>query len=250
MVSETEWHHLYNRPKTGRKSQQLLEMARPSLMLLHHSTLWVKHLKASSAVNQHGVQKGECEALIWTGTPWTQLSKLASLMFEQGASGTQAVVAKTPGNCWLHTTGQSWLRMGSCTKEMVQKPTRPKQKNLVVARMEEERHEITAVSQQQQDRWTTWEAVTNRTITWADLWRTPQARLSLHIRVTYNLLPTPWDLLPWYGVKVPCQLCNISNTDLKHILSDCKNALSQGVYNKLAETQQIGSLEVTGLTHF
>lgn len=29
-------------------------------------------------------------------------------------------LAKTPGNCWLHTTGQSWLRMGSCVKETVQ----------------------------------------------------------------------------------------------------------------------------------
>lgn len=160
-------------------------------------------------------------------------------------------LAKTPGNCWLHTTGQSWLRMGSCTKEMVQGQQHGnKQKNPVVARMEEEMHKITAVSQQQLGRWTTWEAVTTRTITWADLWRTPQARPGFQIRATYDLLPSPWNLLPWYGVKVHCQLCNISNPDLKHILSDCKTALSQGMYRKLAETQQIGSLEATGLTHF
>ncbi|KAG7245321.1 hypothetical protein INR49_028157, partial [Caranx melampygus] len=34
-----------------------------------------------------------------------------------------------------------------------------------VAKMDEESYKITAMSQQQQDRWTTWEAVTNRTIT-------------------------------------------------------------------------------------
>ena len=49
--------------------------------------------------------------------------------------------------------------------------------------------------------WTNWEAVINRVITWADMWRIPQARLSFLIRATYDTLPSPWNLHVWYGTS-------------------------------------------------
>ncbi len=49
---------------------------------------------------------------------------------------------------------------------------------------EEESYRVKAVSQSQRGKWTTWEAVIDRNITWADLWKLPQARLSFLIRAT------------------------------------------------------------------
>lgn len=67
--------------------------------------------------------------------------------------------------------GRAGLGWGAAPKRW-SKATKKETKDLVifeVVRMEEERHKTTVVSQQQQGRQTTWEAVTNRTITWADL---------------------------------------------------------------------------------
>lgn len=52
--------------------------------------------------------------------------------------------------------------------------------------MDEERYKIKVVSQQKQGRWKTWEAVINRAVTWADVCRIPQARLSFLIRATHD----------------------------------------------------------------
>lgn len=45
----------------------------------------------------------------------------------------------------------------------------------------------------------------------ADLWRTPQARLSFMIKAAYGTLPSPQDLYLWYGTEATCQLCSSSN---------------------------------------
>lgn len=97
-----------------------------------------------------------------------------------------------------------------------------------VAKIEEEGYKIKAVSQQYQGRWTTWEAVVNRTISWADMWRMPQARLSFTIRATYDTLPSPQNLRLWYGTEKACHLWGSSNPGLQHILLGCKVALTQG----------------------
>ncbi len=106
-------------------------------------------------------------------------------------------------------------------------------KEMVVAevtRMEEERYRIKAVSQCRQGSWTTWEGVVNRNITWSDLWKIPQARLSFLIRATYDTLPCPRNLHQWFGSEEGCTRCNTPNASLQHILSGCKVALSQGRY--------------------
>ncbi|KAG7216416.1 hypothetical protein INR49_001902 [Caranx melampygus] len=106
-------------------------------------------------------------------------------------------------------------------------------KEMVVAEVtktEEERYKIKAVSQGRQGSWTTWEGVIQRNIRWADLWKIPQARLSFLIRSTYNTLPCPRNLHQRFRSEECCSLCSAPNASLRHILSGCNIALSQGRY--------------------
>ncbi|KAJ8338476.1 hypothetical protein SKAU_G00374420 [Synaphobranchus kaupii] len=99
-----------------------------------------------------------------------------------------------------------------------------------VARSEQERYTIKAVCQSQQGGWSSWEGIMDRPMTWPDLWKIPQARISFLIRATYNTLPCPQNLHLWFGTEEICPLCNTINASLQHILSGCKAALSQGRY--------------------
>lgn len=56
--------------------------------------------------------------------------------------------------------------------------------------------------------------------------RFPEPGLSFLIRSTYNTLPNPSNLFLWYGSEKSCQLCNVPNLSLQHILSSCKTALA------------------------
>lgn len=130
---------------------------------------------------------------------------------------------------------------------MWSKAPRKEKKDLVISKVikiEEEGYKIKVVSQQHQGRWTTWEAVVNRTISWADLWRMPQARLCFTIRATYDTLPSPQNQHLWYGTGERCHLCSSSNPSLQHILSGCKTALTQGRFRVLCKLVEI--LEAQG----
>ena len=81
-----------------------------------------------------------------------------------------------------------------------------------VTRMEDDRYKIKAVSQGRQGSWTTWEGVVTQDISWSDLWKIPQARLSFLIRSTYDTLPCPRNLHQWFGIKECCSLCNAEKT--------------------------------------
>ncbi|KAG5277490.1 hypothetical protein AALO_G00118230 [Alosa alosa] len=87
----------------------------------------------------------------------------------------------------------------------------------------------TAVSQAQQGRWTKWEGVERRNITWSDLWSMESNRLSFIIRATYDVLPSPTNLHVWYGEDPACLQC-AAPAILKHILVGCKTSLTQGRY--------------------
>lgn len=138
--------------------------------------------------------------------------------------------------------------MGSNTKKKERKDLSISK----VPKMYEESYIITVVSHCQQGKWSTWEDVTSWTFIWADMWSTPQARLSFLIRATYNTLPSPRNLHIWYGVEEPCYLYSSSNPDLKYILSGCKAAFAQDRYRwwrdkvlcKLAELLEKCRLEV------
>ncbi|KAL2099527.1 hypothetical protein ACEWY4_003921 [Coilia grayii] len=99
-----------------------------------------------------------------------------------------------------------------------------------VARTEQDRLRVKAVSQSRQGGWMSWEGVTDRPMSWSDLWKIPQARLSFLIKSTYDILPCPRNLHLWFGAEETCPLCNTINASLQHILSGCKTALSQGRY--------------------
>lgn len=110
-----------------------------------------------------------------------------------------------------------------------------------VSRTEEERYNIKAVSQGRQGRWTTWEGVVNRKLSWSDLWKIPQARISFLICATYDTLPCPRNLHQWLGNEECCLLCNAPNASLQHILSGCKIALFQERY-RWRHDQVLGKL--------
>ncbi|XP_061748367.1 uncharacterized protein LOC133546664 [Nerophis ophidion] len=97
-----------------------------------------------------------------------------------------------------------------------------------VSRANQEQYTIKAVSQGRQGRWTTWEGTLSRPISWADLWKMPQARLSFLLRATYDTLPCPRNLHQWYGQEESCPLCGAPNASLQHLLSSCKIGLTQG----------------------
>lgn len=138
---------------------------------------------------------------------------------------------------------------------MWSKANAKERKNLVISevvRMKEESYKVKAVGQYHQGRWSTWEAVVNRSITWADMWRIPQAWLSFLIRGTYDTLPSSQNISTWYGTEESCHLCHSQNPSLKHILSSCRTALTQGRYRwrhdrvlrKLVEILEARRLEV------
>lgn len=63
-----------------------------------------------------------------------------------------------------------------------------------------------SVAQGQQGRWTTWECVASRAISWAEFWKLPQDPLSFLIRATYGSLPSPQNLHQWLGTEQPCSM--------------------------------------------
>ena len=97
-----------------------------------------------------------------------------------------------------------------------------------VTRLEQERFHIKAVFQGPQGAWTRWDATVYRRISWADIWRMPQARLSFLVRAAYDSLPCPRNLTQWFGSEIGCPLCSNIKASLRHILSGCKVALTQG----------------------
>ncbi|KAL1266945.1 hypothetical protein QQF64_002620 [Cirrhinus molitorella] len=154
--------------------------------------------------------------------------------------------------------GRAGLGWTTSTK-VWSKATKLERKRMIIKEVkqeEEESYRVKAISQSQQGKWTTWEAVIDRTITWADLWKLPQTRLSFLVRATYDTLPSPQNLHRWYGKEEPCQLCGHQSPSLQHILSSCKTALTQSRYGwrhdrvltKLAEVIEARRLEVNKAT--
>ena len=72
-----------------------------------------------------------------------------------------------------------------------------------------------------------WESAVPRKITWKTLWKMEPIRIQFTIRSTYDLLPTPTNLMRWgMSDDAKCGLCSEPG-HLEHILSSCKTALTQ-----------------------
>ena len=81
-----------------------------------------------------------------------------------------------------------------------------------------------AVQQSQQGKWTTWEDVMQRSLTWRDMWKMSPLRLAFAIRSVYDQLPSRDNLQKWGLVEdTKCGLCGGTET-LHHVLSNCTYA--------------------------
>ena len=96
-------------------------------------------------------------------------------------------------------------------------------------RTEENTRSSKAVQLGSQGNWTKWN-LPERKITWQELWNYEPLQLSFLLRSVYDMLPSPTNLKLWKLTEDPtCPLCeNIGS--LRHIMSSCPTALSQGRY--------------------
>lgn len=86
-----------------------------------------------------------------------------------------------------------------------------------------------AIGLASQGRWTQWDQVQERPLTWKELWQTDQGKLSFLLRSVTDLLPTPSNLKIWGGEEDPsCKQCGAANCTLNHILTGCPKALAEG----------------------
>lgn len=81
-----------------------------------------------------------------------------------------------------------------------------------------------------QGRWTNWESLERKRLSWHDIWQMEGVRLSFTIRATYDLLPSPKNLKLWYREDPACSLCRAS-ASLKH--TGGTTNLTQGRYSIL-----------------
>ena len=164
----------------------------------------------------------DMEARVLTGRKWRAEEEVQKAV---GRLQHQEMVGRVQ-------TGRAGLGWGD-PPILWSRASRKERKDLVVSevtKMAEEEYRVKAVAQGQQGRWTTWEGVAGRVVSWADFWKLPQARLSFLIRATYDTLPSPRNLQQWLGTEQACDLCGTINASLQHTLSGCKTALSQGRY--------------------
>lgn len=122
--------------------------------------------------------------------------------------------------------------LGNNTRPLWNSATTGERRALVqseIRREEEESRKVKAVQMGNQGSWTKWQT-SERKLNWTDIWKYQFFQLQFLIRAVYDVLPTPANLQRWGLVEAAeCALCG-SRATLDHILSSCKEALSQGKY--------------------
>ena len=99
-----------------------------------------------------------------------------------------------------------------------------------VRKAEEDERGARAVGMGAQGAWTKLGSAVSRTVTWSELWRMEPLRIKFMLRSTYDLLPSPTNLVGWgLSEEEGCPLC-CGRCNLEHVLSSCKVALSQHRY--------------------
>ena len=82
-----------------------------------------------------------------------------------------------------------------------------------------------------QGRSSTWELAQRRSISWRDILKYNNRRLSFLIGSVYDSLPTQANLHKWrLEVSPECPLCKESVGSIDHVLAGCKRALADGRY--------------------
>ena len=96
-----------------------------------------------------------------------------------------------------------------------------------VRKLEAERREVELVKCPQQGQIKRWEEhVIERKISWSEAWKWNTSRLSFLIRATYDVLPSPTNLVRWKIEDDDKCRCGKRGT-MKHILSGCGLALNR-----------------------
>ena len=96
-----------------------------------------------------------------------------------------------------------------------------------VRKMEAEKREVHLIQCAQQGQVTAWEEhVVERKIGWSDIWNWTTSRLSFLLRSTYDVLPSPVNLVRWKVQEDDMCRCGKRGT-MKHILSNCHLALNR-----------------------
>ena len=94
-----------------------------------------------------------------------------------------------------------------------------------VRKIEAERREVHLIQCSQQGQATGWEQhVEERKIGWNKIWEWNTSRLSFLLRSTYDVLPSPANLVRWKVQNDDRCRCGQKGT-MKHILSHCQLAL-------------------------
>ena len=96
-----------------------------------------------------------------------------------------------------------------------------------VRKMEAEGREVHLIQCAQKGQVTRWEEhVVERKIGWSDIWEWNTSRLSFLLRSTYDVLPSPVNLVRWKVQDVDKCRCGKPGT-MKHILSNCHLGLNR-----------------------
>ena len=96
-----------------------------------------------------------------------------------------------------------------------------------VKRQESERRDTRLIQFPQQGRITVWEELTvERKISWQEIWQWSSSRLSFLLRSSYDVLPSPRNLVRWKITDDDKCRCGMIGT-MKHILSNCQMALNR-----------------------
>ena len=94
----------------------------------------------------------------------------------------------------------------------------------------EEKRRSKMVGLCRQGAWTRLENFVKRKISWANIWHADASQLKFLAQSVYDVLPSPANLFTWGKSGIPsCPLCAGKDT-LRHIMSACPRALSDGRY--------------------
>ncbi len=123
--------------------------------------------------------------------------------------------------------------LGNSQTRFFSKATYKEKKDMIVGEIrnkEEQARLAKAVGQGQQGRWTAWEEVESKKLSWSEIWAMEPLVLRFVIHSTYDVLPTPKNISVWNSDSNPsCHKCGAIGT-LKHILSACPRSLADGMY--------------------
>ncbi|KAL6468443.1 hypothetical protein MHYP_G00241200 [Metynnis hypsauchen] len=156
-----------------------------------------------------------------TGRKWTPARAVEEATAALRHADIVGNVQQGRGGLGLTTSRPAWRSAAP--------PARRKMVVEEVRRQEEAARWAKAVALGKQGRWTRWEGVEKRKMSWRDVWAMDAKSLSFTIKATYDVLPSPTNLHQWFGKDPTCVLCT-KPASLRHILTGCKTSLTQGRY--------------------